>query len=136
MDTESFIVYIKTDDIYIDIAEYVETRFDTSNFELDRLLPKGKNKKVIRLMEDKLGAKIMTKYVGLRAKIYIYLIDDSSGDKKGKAKKKYVIKKKTYKNCLEVTQLEFKNNLIIIKKNQQKIKLTLIVLQNSQKIIT
>ena len=120
MDTESFIVYIKTDDIYIDIAEYVETRFDTSNFELDRLLPKGKNKKVIRLMEDKLGAKIMTKYVGLRAKIYIYLIDDSSGDKKGKAKKKVCHKKKTYKNCLEVTQLEFKNNLIIIKKKISK----------------
>ena len=41
----SFIVYIKTDDIYKDIAEDVETRFDTSNYELDRPLPKGKNKK-------------------------------------------------------------------------------------------
>ena len=108
MDTESFIVYIKTDDIYIDIAEYVETRFDTSNFELDRLLPKGKNKKVIRLMEDKLGAKIMTKYVGLRAKIYIYLIDDSSGDKKGKAKKKYVIKKKLIKTVQKLLNLNLK----------------------------
>ena len=28
----SFIVYIKTDDIYKDIAEDVETRFDTSNY--------------------------------------------------------------------------------------------------------
>ena len=33
MDTDSFIVYIKTDDIYKDIAEDVETRFDTSNYE-------------------------------------------------------------------------------------------------------
>ena len=41
----SFIVYIKTDDIYKDIAEDVETRFDTSNYELDRALPKGKNQK-------------------------------------------------------------------------------------------
>ena len=41
----SFIVYIKTDDIYKDIAEDVETRFDASNYELDRPLPKGKNKK-------------------------------------------------------------------------------------------
>ena len=32
-DTDSFIVYIKTDDIYKDIAEDVETRFDTSNYE-------------------------------------------------------------------------------------------------------
>ena len=35
-----FIVYIKTDDIYKDIAEDAETKFDTSNYELDRLLPK------------------------------------------------------------------------------------------------
>ena len=40
MDTDSFIVYIKTDYIYKDIAEDVETRFDTSNYELDRPLPK------------------------------------------------------------------------------------------------
>ena len=55
MDTDSFIVHVKTDDIYKDIAEDVETRFDTSNFEIDRPLPKGKNKKVIGLMKDELG---------------------------------------------------------------------------------
>ena len=38
MDTDSFIVYIKTDDIYKDIAKDVETRFDTSNYELDHCL--------------------------------------------------------------------------------------------------
>ena len=43
MDTNSFIVHIKTDNIYKDIAEDVETRFDTSNFELDRPLHKGRN---------------------------------------------------------------------------------------------
>ena len=43
MDTESFIVHIKTDDIYKDIEENVETRFDTSNYELNRPLHKGKN---------------------------------------------------------------------------------------------
>ena len=41
-----FIVYIKTVNIYKDIAEDVETRFDTSDYKLDRLLPKGKNKKL------------------------------------------------------------------------------------------
>ena len=59
MDTDSFIVYIKTDDIYKYIAEDVETRFDTSNYEIDRLLATGKNKKVIGLMKDELGGKIM-----------------------------------------------------------------------------
>ena len=38
-----FIVYVKTDDIYKEIAKEVETRFDTSNYELDRPFPKGKN---------------------------------------------------------------------------------------------
>ena len=38
MDTDSFIVHVKTDDIYKDIAEDVETRFDTSNFEIDHYL--------------------------------------------------------------------------------------------------
>ena len=42
MDTDSFIVYVKTENIYKDIEENVETRFDTSNFELDRPLPKRK----------------------------------------------------------------------------------------------
>ena len=45
MDTDSFIVHVKTNDIYKDIAEDVEKRFDTSNFKRDRTLPKGKNKK-------------------------------------------------------------------------------------------
>ena len=58
MDTESFIVYIKTDGIYKHIAEDVETRFDTSNYKLDKPLPKGKNKKVICLIKDELGGKV------------------------------------------------------------------------------
>ena len=51
MDTDSFIMNIKTDDIYKDIANYIEKRFDTSNYECDRPLPTGKNKKVIGLMK-------------------------------------------------------------------------------------
>ena len=82
MDTGSFIVYIKTNDIYKYIAEDVETRFDTSNYELDRPLPKGRNKNVIGLMKDKLSGKIMAKFVGLRSKTCSYLIDDYSEDKK------------------------------------------------------
>ena len=47
MDTDSFIVYVETGDIYKDIVEDIEIRFDTSNYELDRPLPKAKNKKVL-----------------------------------------------------------------------------------------
>ena len=46
IDTEKrLIVYLKADDIYKDIIEDVETRFDTSSYELDRPLPKEKFKK-------------------------------------------------------------------------------------------
>ena len=65
-------------------------------------MPKGKNKKVVGLMNDELG-KIMAKLVGLRAKTYSYLIDDGSEDEKAKGIKKCVIKIKlkfeNYENC-------------------------------------
>ena len=51
MNTGSFIVYIKADDIYKGIVEGVEKRFDNSNYELDGQLPRGKNKKIIELMK-------------------------------------------------------------------------------------
>ena len=109
-----FTAHVKTDDIYKGIAEDVETKFDTSNYELDRPLQKVKNKKVIGLMEDELGGKIMTKFVGLGTKTYRFLIDDGSEGKKAKATKKCVIKSKVkfdnYKNCSEATQLENKIN--------------------------
>ena len=97
LDADSLIAYIKTDDIYKDIAEDVETRFDTSNYELkcnsiDRPLLKRKKKKVIELMNDELGRKIMTKFIGLRAKTYGYLIDDDIEDKKTKGTKKCIKK--------------------------------------------
>ena len=88
MDTDSFVIYIKTDDIYKDLAEDVETSFNTSHYELDRPFPKRKKKKMIRLIKDKLGEKIMKKLVGLIAKIYSYLIDVNTEDKKVCHKKK------------------------------------------------
>ena len=113
MDTDSFIVYLKTDNIYKYIAEDVETRFDTSNYELDRPLPKRKKENVIGLMKYELGGRIMKKFVGLRANAYSYLIDEN---KKAKTTKKSVIKRKlrfqNYKNCLEATQLDNIINLL------------------------
>ena len=55
MDTDSFLMHIKTNDFYKDIASDVENRFDISNYEVNRPLPTGKNKKVIGLMKDELG---------------------------------------------------------------------------------
>ena len=56
MDTDSFIIMnIKANDFYEDIAIDVENRFDTSNYEVNRPLPMGRNKKVIGLKKDELG---------------------------------------------------------------------------------
>ena len=54
----------KIDDIYIDIVEDVETKFEASNYELNRPLPKGKSKKFIGVMKDELSRKIMKEFVG------------------------------------------------------------------------
>ena len=64
-DTEKFVIHIKTEDFYDDIANDVEKRFDTSNYDDNRPLPIGMNKKVIGLFKDELGGKIITEFVGL-----------------------------------------------------------------------
>ena len=94
MDTDSFIMLIKTEDFYEDIANDVEKRFDTSNYEVNRPLPTGKNKKVIGLMKDELGEKVVTEFVALRPKTYSYLVeDDDDSIKKTKRNKKVCNKK-------------------------------------------
>ena len=104
IDTGSFIISIKTKDFYRDIADDVEKRFDTSNYEVDRPLPTGKNKKVIELMKDELGGRIIREFVALRSKTYSYLTDDCQEDKKAKRTKKCMIKRMIklddYKKCL------------------------------------
>ena len=92
MDTDSFIMHIKTENFYKDIANVAKKRFDTSNYEVNRPLPTGKNKKVIGLMKGELGGKTMREFVALRPKTYSYLTDDCEEDKKAKGTKKCIIK--------------------------------------------
>ena len=118
VDTDSFIMNIKTEDFYQDIANDVEKRSDTSNYGCDRPLPTGKNKKVIGLMKDELGARVIAEFVALRPKSYSYLTDDFKEDKKAKGTKKYVIKRmikfNDYKKCLL--------NGAVVLKSQQRFK--------------
>ena len=104
MDTDSFVMHIETNYFCKDIASDVENRFDTSNYEINRSLPTGKNKKVTGLMKDELVGKIITEVVTLRHKTYSFLTDDGKEDKKAKGTKKCVIKKmikfNDYKKCL------------------------------------
>ena len=116
IDTDSFIMKIKTNDFYEDIASDIENRFDISNYEVNRPLPTGKNKKVIGLMKDELGGKIFTEFVTLKPKTYSFLTDDGKEDKKAKGTKKCVVKKmikfNDYKKCLL-------NDEVILKSQQR-----------------
>ena len=93
------------DNFYKDISNDVEKNYDTSTYTVERPLPIGKNKKVLGLMKDKLGGKIMEEFVRLRTKCYSYLMDDGKVDKKAKGTKKCVIKRclifDNYSECLK-----------------------------------
>ena len=88
-DTDSFVIYIKTEDFYKDISNDVEKWFDTSNYDEndERPLEIGVNKKVIGKFKDKLGGKIMKEFCALRGKTYANLLDDDNEIKKLKEQK-------------------------------------------------
>ena len=115
MDTDSFVISIKSEDFYKDIANDVESWFDTSNYDKkdERLLPIGKNKKVIGLFKDELGGKIMT---ALRVKAYAYLMEDDNEHKKAKGTQKCIIKRELiFENYRE----SLFNDKIILKSQQR-----------------
>ena len=117
MDTDSLVHDIKTEDFYEDIADDIPARFDTSGYCPNRPLPVGLNKKVIGLMKDELGGKIMTEFVALRPKLYSYKKLDGSEDKKCKGIKKCVAKKtltfEDYKTRLVSNSTEYRSQLML-----------------------
>ena len=104
MDTDSFVINIKTKDFFKDIAMDVKERFDTSNYIYDRPLPTGVNKKLVGLIKDELGGGIFTEFTALRPKAHSYKMADFTELKKAKGTQKCVVKKMLrlddYKNCL------------------------------------
>ena len=113
MDTDSFIIHIKTADFYNDIANDVQKLFDTSNYSEDdkRSLLIDKNKKKIAFFKDELGGKIKKEFVGLRAKTYACLMDDDSEKKKAKGTKKFLIKR--ILKCNDCEHCFFNNKIIL-----------------------
>lgn len=102
-DTDSLVYSIKTEDIYADIKKNLD-RFDTSNYDLNN--PYGiplVNKAVLGVFKDENAGKIMLEFVGLRAKLYNFVVGHNSVIKKAKGVKKCVTKRlkhEAYKNCL------------------------------------
>ena len=105
-DTDSLIYEIETDDFYEDIRDDIKTKFDTSDFPPNHEsgILAGVNKKVIGMFKDEVGGKQITKFVGLRPKLYSFKVEESSTTKKCKGIKKNVVKKQIdfedYVDCL------------------------------------
>ena len=78
---DTFIVNVKSEDVYADLAEDAEIKLDTSYYLVDRPLPTGKKKRVIGIMKDEFAGRVMKEFVGLRQKMYVYLSDDDCVDK-------------------------------------------------------
>ena len=87
--TGSFIIHIKPESSYKDVANDVDKWFDAFNYDEndERALSIGKNKKVNGLFKDELGWKIMKELCGLRAKTYAFLMDHDNEKKKAKGTK-------------------------------------------------
>ena len=106
-DTDSLMCEIQTEDFYKDISGDVKDRFDTSNYPENHPsgIPTGINKKVLGKMKDEAAGKIIKEFVGLRAKLYSFIMDDGGEEiKKCKGIKKQVVESsishEDYKTCL------------------------------------
>ena len=105
-DTDSLMYEIETEDFYKDIAGDVEDRFDTSDYPENHPsgIPTGINKKVLGMMKDEAAGKIIKEFVGLRSKLYSFIMDDGGEIKKCKGIKKQVVESSVrhehYKTCL------------------------------------
>ena len=96
MDTDSLTYEIETEDVYKDMSKNVNERFDTSNYPPNHPsgIQSGVNKKVPGKFKDELGGKIMVEFVGLRPKLYSFLMLEGKEEKKCKGIKKQVVKNK------------------------------------------
>ena len=115
MDTDSFIVYVETDDFYKDISNDINKWFDTSNYgkDIDRPLKKGINKKVFGKFKDELGGLVMSEFCAHRAKTYVFLIDefnDIDYEKRGIINKKA----KGTKKCVIQNQIIFNDYVNVL----------------------
>ena len=105
-DTDSLMYEIQTEDFYKDISGDVNKRFDTSDYPENHPsnIPTGINKKVLGKMKDEAAGKNIKEFVGLRSKLYSFIMEDGEENKKCKGVKKQVVESsithEDYKTCL------------------------------------
>ena len=118
-DTDSLMYQIYTDDFYKDISPDILSKFDTSDYPPDHPsgIPTGVNKKVIGMFKDEVAGKQITRFVGLRPKLYSFDIEEDKEVRKCKGIKKNVVKKglkfDDYVKCLFSGEKEMRKMKII-----------------------
>ena len=118
-DTDSLFYEIETEDFYKDISGDVKDRFDTSNYPENHPsgIPTGINNKVLGMFKDEAGGERIKEFVGLRAKLYSYKMDEGKENKRCKGIKKAVVEKsishEDYKTCLETGKEQLRRQNII-----------------------
>ena len=118
-DTDSFLYEIQTEDFYKDISGDVRDKFDTSDYPEGHPsgIPTGINKKVLGMFKDETAGKVIKEFVGLRAKLYSYKMDEGKENKRCKEIKKAVVEKsithEDYKTCLETGKEQLRRQNII-----------------------
>ena len=118
-DTDSLMYEIETEDFYKDISKDVKDRFDTSDYPENHPsgIPTGINKKVLGMFKDEAAGKIIKEFVGLRAKLYSFIMEDGKENKRCKGVKKQVVESsithEDYKTCLRTGKEQLRKQNII-----------------------
>ena len=118
-DTDSFLYEIQTEDFYKDISGDVKDRFDTSEYPEGHPsgIPTGINKKVLGMYKDEAKGKNIKEFVGLRAKLYSFKMEEGKENKKCKGIKKAVVERtirhEDYKTCLTTGKEQLRRQNII-----------------------
>ena len=118
-DTDSFMYDIETEDFYKDISKDVKDRFDTSDYPENHPsgIPTGINKKVLGMFKDEAAGKIIKEFVGLRAKLYSFIMEDGKENKRCKGVKKQVVESsithEDYKTCLRTGKEQLRKQNIL-----------------------
>ena len=124
-DTDSLMYELITEDFYFDIKDDIKARFDTSDYPPDHEsgILTGVNKKVIGMFKDEVAGRQITKFVGLKPKLYSFKIEESNTAKKCKGIKKAVIKKQIefedYVRCLFSGEKQMRSMKIIRSENHE-----------------
>ena len=118
-DTDSLMYEIETEDFYKDISKDVKDRFDTSDYPENHPsgIPTGINKKVLGMFKDEAAGKIIKEFVGLRAKLYSFKMEDGKENKRCKGVKKQVVENsithEDYKTCLRTGKEQLRKQNIL-----------------------